>query len=139
MTFGFIWCFTLASYCQDRAAVKRAAMDYIEGFYYGDTLKIKRSIHSDLSKYGYSIDKTTKAYKGKQMTYERAIEFSRDVALDPQWAAPNGAIKKIKILDIQDKIACVRVKAYWGIDYMLMAKLNDRWMITKVLWQSVKK
>ncbi len=130
-------CFYLNSYSQDKAGIKRAALDYIEGFYIGDTMKIKRSIHPDLSKYGYSKNDETKAYKGHLMTYERAIGFAREVANDPQWAAPQGAVKKIKILDVQDKIASVKLTLYWGIDYLLMAKYEGKWMITKVLWQAV--
>ena len=136
---AFFCCFSFVSYSQDKAAIKRAALDYIEGFYEGDTMKIKRSLHPDLSKYGYRIDKKTKEYIGRQMTYERALNFARDVAKDPRWAAPEGAVKKVKILDVQDKIASVKLTAYWGIDYVLLAKLDGRWMIKKVLWQSVKK
>lgn len=125
------------SYSQDKAKIERAALDYIEGFYEGDTTKIKRSIHPDLSKYGYGRDKKTKAYKGHAMTYDRAVDYARDVLKDPRWAAPKDAVKKIEILDAQDKIACVKVTVYWGIDYLLLTRYDDKWMITKVLWQKV--
>lgn len=125
---------------QEQSKIKRAALDYLEGFYEGDTLKIKRSIHPDLSKYGFSKDRKTKAYKkGRTMTYKKAIGFAIDVLEDPQWAAPKGAVKKVEILDIQDKIANVKVTAYWGIDYLLLVKEKGKWMILKVLWQSTKK
>jgi hypothetical protein len=35
----------------DSAAVRRAAMDYIEGFYEGDTAKLVRSIRPEVFKY----------------------------------------------------------------------------------------
>lgn len=126
------------SFAQNNAGIERAALDYIEGFYEGDTTKIKRSIHPDLSKFGYGRDKKTKKYKkGNSMSYDRAIDFAREVANNPKWAAPKDAVKKIEILDVQDKIACVKLTLYWGIDYLLMAKNDNKWMITKVLWQSV--
>ncbi|MDY8135513.1 nuclear transport factor 2 family protein [Aquimarina sp. 2201CG5-10] len=125
------------SLAQENAEIERAALDYIEGFYEGDTTKIKRSIHPDLSKYGYSRDNKTKKYKGHPMSYDRAIAFAREVSDNSKWAAPKDAVKKIEILDAQDKIASVKLTLYWGIDYVLMAKIDNKWMITKVLWQAV--
>ncbi len=123
------------SYGQDKSKIERAALDYIEGFYKGDTTKIKRSIHPDLSKLGYGSK--SRGAKEHVMTYSKAIGFARDVAENPQWAAPKNAIKTIEILDAQDKIACVKLTLYWGIDYLLMVKYGDTWMISKVLWQSL--
>ena len=135
LTFLFISCSYMSAYSQDKVKIKRAALDYIEGFYTGDTLKIKRSIHPDLSKLGYG--RKSKGSKEHIMSYDRAIGFARDVANDPRLAASSDAVKKIEILDAQDKIACVKVTVYWGIDYLLMVKYGDKWMITKVLWQAV--
>ncbi|MDT7832325.1 nuclear transport factor 2 family protein [Flavobacteriaceae bacterium S356] len=137
LTFLLLFCFYMYSYGQDKTKIERAALDYIEGFYVGDTTKIKRSIHKDLSKIGYG--RRSKGYKEHIMTYEKALNFSRDVAKNPQYAAPKGAVKKIEILDAQDKIACVKLTVYWGIDYLLMVKHDDKWMITKVVWQAVEK
>jgi len=131
-----VFCFNMYSYGQDSTKIKRAALDYIEGFYEGDTMKIKRSIHPDLSKYGYEIDNKTKKYKGHPMSYEGAIDFTLDILNNPQWGAPKNAVKKVEILDVQDKIANVKLTVYWGIDYLLLVKYDDRWMITKVIWQA---
>lgn len=120
---------------QNNTDIERAAQDYIDGFYEGDTTKIKRSVHPDLSKLGYSFRE--EGIKEHIMTYERAVGFARDVANDPQYAAPKDAVQKIEILDVQDTIASVKLTLYWGIDYLLLAKIDDKWMITKVLWQAV--
>ncbi len=130
-----LFCFHINSYSQDLDKIKKAAQDYIEGFYEGDTTKIKRSIHPDLSKLGYGSK--SKGSKEHIMSYDRAISFAQDVANDPKWAAPKDAVKKIEIMDAQDKIACVKLTLYWGIDYLLMVKNGDKWMISKVLWQSL--
>ena len=129
--------FIVASNSNDHSDIKRAALNYLEGFYEGDVEKIKKSIHPDLSKYGYSKDDESKAYKGHPMSYERALEFAREVSENAEWAAPEDAIKKVEILDVQDKIACVKLTAYWGIDYLLLAKHNGNWMIMKVIWQGL--
>jgi len=137
LLFALISTICVSSYSQDNAEVKRVALDYIEGFYQGDTLKINRSIHKNLSKFGYGINQKSKKYVVHPMTYEGAINFALGVQQNPKYAAPNDAVKKIEILDIQDKIACVKLTVYWGIDYLLLAKENDKWMIVKVLWQEV--
>lgn len=136
LIFLLIFCFHLNSYSQNIDKIEKAAQDYIEGFYEGDTTKIKRSIHPDLSKLGYG--RKSEGSKEHIMSYDKAIDFAFDVANDPQWAAPKDAVRKIEIMDAQDKIACVKLTLYWGIDYLLMVKYGDKWMITKVLWQSVE-
>ena len=136
LIFLLIFCFHLNSYGQNIDKIEKAAQDYIEGFYEGDTTKIKRSIHPDLSKLGYG--RKSEGSKEHIMSYDKAIDFAFDVANDPQWAAPKDAVRKIEIMDAQDKIACVKLTLYWGIDYLLMVKYGDKWMITKVLWQSVE-
>jgi hypothetical protein len=40
-------------------------------------------------------------------------------------------------LDVRDQTAVVRVVAWWGQDYLQMAKHDGRWMIVHVLWQSL--
>jgi hypothetical protein len=50
--------------------------------------------------------------------------------------APATAPKKVELLDLLDQTAAVKVTAWWGTDYMLLAKYDGRWMISHVLWQS---
>jgi predicted lipid-binding transport protein (Tim44 family) len=38
----------------DREAVRRAVLDYVEGFYEGDSVKLARSIRPEVYKYGPS-------------------------------------------------------------------------------------
>src|SRR5690349_1523974 len=51
----------------DRAAVRAAVLDYVDGFYEGDSTKHVRSVAQDVYKYGYS--KRGEAYSGSQMTW----------------------------------------------------------------------
>jgi hypothetical protein len=34
-----------------------------------------------------------------------------------------------------DQTASAKLTAQWGIDYLLLARYDGRWMITHVLWQ----
>ncbi|MFT4665894.1 MAG: hypothetical protein ACI8YQ_000945 [Polaribacter sp.] len=44
-------------------------------------------------------------------------------------------LKKVEVLDVENNIASAKVTAFWGIDYMLLSKVGDKWMIEEVLWE----
>ena len=50
--------------------------------------------------------------------------------------APGTAPKEIELLDVQDQTAAAKLTAWWGTDYLLLAKYDGRWMIVHVLWQT---
>lgn len=120
----------------DSAAVRKAANDYIEGFYFGDTAKIYYSIDKNASKHGYyKSNKADTAFRKIPMSFSQMIGYSKNERNRPSEA--NANIRDIQILDLQSKIASVKLRAWWGIDYLLLTKLDDRWIIEKVLWQSL--
>ena len=49
----------------DEQSVRRAALDYIEGFYEGDGSKMHRSIRPEVAKYGFWRDGAS-AYEGSR-------------------------------------------------------------------------
>lgn len=134
--FQFLFCCSLTcafSQSADSTQVHRAALDYLEGFYEGDTLKLQRSFSPDLHKYGYYKDKSGK-YEGSQMTYSDAIAYAKNVLAKKQFPKPD-APKKVTVLEVQEQIACVKVVAWWGMDYLLLAKHDGTWRIEQVMWQ----
>jgi len=44
--------------------------------------------------------------------------------------------RQVDVLDVQDQTAAVKVTAWWGTDYLQLARYDGRWMIVHVLWQS---
>jgi len=120
----------------DEAGVRRAALDYLEGFYEGDDDKLRRSIHPEVSKFGFARPDPSQAYRGIPMSYEQMFEFAAGVR-EGRGVPPAGAPKEVLPLDVRDQTAVVRVVAWWGQDYLQMAKYDDRWMIVHVLWQSL--
>lgn len=115
--------------------VKSACMDYIEGFYEGDESKLKRSLSPNLLKFGYMKKRGTQDYASAgQMTYDEALGYARSVKESkkfPKADAPRG----VEIYDVDDNIAAAKVTAWWGFDYVLLAKVDGKWMIQQVLWQ----
>ena len=117
----------------DSLQVQRAALDYLEGFYEGDTLKLQRSLSPELHKYGYYKDKTGQ-YGGDKMSYADAIAFAKGVLVKKSFPKPD-APKQVTVLEVQEQIACVKVIAWWGMDYLLLAKHGGTWRIEQVIWQ----
>ncbi|MFN0177076.1 MAG: nuclear transport factor 2 family protein [Saprospiraceae bacterium] len=119
----------------DSLLVHRAALDYLEGFYEGDTIKLQRSLSPELHKYGYYKSKNGQ-YEGDKMSYSDAIAFARGVLAKQSFPKPD-APKQVTLMEVQEQIACVKVVAWWGMDYLLLAKHGDKWRIEQVMWQGL--
>jgi hypothetical protein len=115
--------------------VANAVTDYVDAFYFGDTAKILRSISPAVVKYGYYRKRDSTNYNGEPMSYREMLDYATSVKKRNN---PNAGKlpKKIEVLDFQDQTASAKLTAWWGTDYILLAKLNGKWMITHVLWQS---
>ena len=129
----FLLLFATASFAQTDG-IRAAVLDYVEGFYEGDTVKLKRSVASNLYKYGYWRDAKTSKYGGEQMTFREAVDYTKGVMTRKRFAKSD-APKNIVILDAEEQVAAAKLTAWWGIDYLLLAKHDGKWMIEQVLWQ----
>ena len=120
----------------DREQIKKAVLDYVEGLYTADTMRIYASVHPDLIKRGTFINRETQMYSSfKDMTFKELIDLSENWNKEGTRADP-GSIKKVEIYDVQDKTAAAKLTAVWGSDYIHLAKIDGKWMIMNVLWQT---
>jgi hypothetical protein len=117
---------------KDVEEVRQAVLDYIEGTYQVDPSRTKRSVHPDLAKLGFVQEGGT--YKGYRMTFASLVEaagtFNQDGCIAPD------APKAITVFEVLDQTASVKLEAWWGIDYLHLAKYDGKWMIINVLWQT---
>lgn len=120
----------------ERAGVERAVLDYVEGFYEGDTLKLKRSILPAVNKYGFYQPRGKTEYAGEPMSFQEMIDYALKVKQSNK-PAPSSSPKEVQVFDVLDQTACAKLTAWWGTDYLLLGKYNGKWMIVQVLWQSV--
>lgn len=118
----------------DRDAVRRAVLDYVDGFYLGDSTLHVRSVRPEVYKYGFSR-RPDSTYAGMQMTWQGFHNFANRVKASGR-PAPADAPKIIEIFEVADQTASAKLTAWWGIDYLLLGKFDGKWMITHVLWQS---
>lgn len=120
----------------DREGVRRAVLDYVEGFYEGDSVKLARSIQPELQKFGYFIPRDSTKYSGEGMPWPNVFSYAAQVRKRAR-PVPATAPRDVTIFEVLDQTASAKLTAWWGIDYLLLAKTDGKWMIRMVLWQSM--
>jgi hypothetical protein len=118
----------------DREAVRLAVLDYVEGFYEGDTARLVRSVSPEVRKYGYYRAKPGGPYVGEAMPFPEFLSYANRIRTGRSRTPPS-AVKDIVLFDVQDQTASAKLTAWWGTDYLLLAKDKGRWIILQVLWQ----
>jgi len=119
----------------DEIKVKEAILDYVEGIYLVDESRIKRSVSKTLTKIGYSKRRDATQYQTRNMTYEQLYNLAKTYNKEGR-VNPETAMKKIDIYEVTDQTATAKLSASWGMDYMHLAKIEGKWMIVNVMWQS---
>lgn len=137
--FSFILLFvitvTTASAQDKHLGVTRACLDYIEGFYEGDTVKLARTLKPSLYKIGFYKEKNAEKHTpAGSMSYRQALDYATNVRNKKNFAKAD-APKVTEVLNVGNSIAAAKVTAWWGIDYILLSKQNDKWMIESVIWE----
>lgn len=119
----------------EEEAVRKTCLNYLEGFYEGDTVKLKAALVPKLYKIGYWKSEGAEKHKfSNQMTYKAAVDYALDVKAKNQFA-PASAPKEVRIFEVAEHIAAAKVTAWWGIDYLLLSKEHGTWMIEEVIWE----
>ena len=116
----------------DSAAVRAAALDYIEGWYEGNPERMERAVHPDLAKRIVNTNPNGRSALGHQSAMTLVLNTRRGGGKDTPVAQQR---KEVRILDIFGNTASVRIDASTWIDYLHVAKWNGRWVIVNVLWE----
>lgn len=121
----------------DHRGVRDAVLDYVEGVYELKPDRIARSVHPTLVKQGLVRRGESEPYRGPvPMTYQQLHDLAGSWNKDHAQADPEIAPKTVEVFDVQDATAIAKLTAVWGTDYFLLAKLDGKWMIMQVLWQT---
>lgn len=116
---------------EDLEAIRRTALDYVEGWYEGDGEKMDRALHPDLAKRMVSVQDNQSQLN--VMGKEQLVQAARSGRGKSTPAAEQR--KDVKILDVYGKTATVRLDARDWVDYLHIVKWNGRWVIINVLWE----
>ena len=65
------------------------------------------------------------------MNFQQAKDYANNVSTKKNFAKPD-ASESALVLDIKNAIASARVTALWGVDYILLFKQNEKWVIEQV-------
>lgn len=119
---------------QDTLAITRTALDYIESQHTPNPAQMEKALHPLLVKRTFWKDQGTQ----KEYLYETTAESM--ILLAERYNKkgdkfPANPKKEVKLLDISDRTASVKLIANDWIDYMHLVKYNGQWKIVNVLWQ----
>jgi hypothetical protein len=124
----------LAATPEDIEGITQAARDYAEGWFTADVERMRRCLHPDLVKRSIQLDPQRGTWElrppanGQMMVAYTQDGGGRD--------APEAEKTfEITVLDVFRHIATVKVLSYPFMDYLHLAKLNNRWLIVNVLWE----
>lgn len=116
----------------DSAAIRAPALDYIEGWYSGNAERMERAVHPDLAKRIMNTDQRGRRVLGHQSAMTLVLNTRNGGGKE---TPPSEQRKDVRILDIFGNTASVRVDADSWVDYLHIARWNDRWVIVNVLWE----
>jgi hypothetical protein len=116
----------------DSAAIRQAALDYIEGYYQGDGPRMERALHPELAKRIVRTGPNGRSQLG-QMSAMTLVQGTRAGGGRDIPAAEQRA--DVRILDIYRNAASARIDAAGWVDYLHLARWNGRWVIVNVLWE----
>ncbi len=116
----------------DSAAIKQAALDYIEGWYEGNAERMEKALHPELAKRIVRTNKEGVSSLG-QMSAMALVQGTKRGG--GKSTPKENQLKDVTILDVYENAASVKVVASDWIDYLHMAKANGRWVIVNVLWE----
>jgi hypothetical protein len=120
----------------DHRGVRDAVLDYVEAVYLVQPERIAKSVHPTLTKQGM-VSRDGKSYSGPMpMNYQQLHALAGSWNIDNRNADPKTAPKTVEVFDVLSATAIAKLTASWGTDYFLLAKLEGKWMIMQVLWQT---
>jgi len=140
LSISAIFCISItmsAQTSQDTTAIKQASLDYLEGWYSGDTDRMEKALHPNLVKRRIATLPQTGADIIDQVSAASMVEYTKAGIGKKQ--AEEGQTNEVIILDIYKGIASVKAVSKDYIDYLHIGKVNEEWKILNVLWDVNKK
>ena len=114
-------------------AIVATALDYSDGAYSGDAVRMERAIHPDLNKLIFMRRSPAMGLSSNYSTFSGLVEMTRMAVLNLE---PDKRKTEVTVLESSDDVACVRLKSSQWCDYLQMVKAGGGWKIVNVLWTS---
>lgn len=118
----------------DTLLIRMASLNFIEGYYTGNVVRVEKAIHPKLVEKVLSRDKSGKFViqnmDAIQLIHKtKLVNYKNDLS-------DNDFDTKVIIFDIAKDIASVKVtqRKLNYIDYLHLVKINEEWKIVNVMW-----
>jgi len=119
----------------DTLLIHETALNYIEGLYTNDYLRMEKALHPELAKRVIKKDENGN-YRLSNMGYSELVYFAK-VWKPTKLNNPKKELKtEIIIYDISNGIATIKVtqNKYNFFDYIHAGKIDGEWKIINLLW-----
>jgi hypothetical protein len=116
----------------DAEAIRTCILDYFEGWFDGDAVRMDRALHPGLAKHAIGQDRD-RSQSLDITTKDEMVEATRQ-GRGRARDLPDRAIR-IDIASVSGDIASVVVHSAVYVEYALLARTADGWRITSTLWR----
>lgn len=117
---------------EDAAAIRACLLDYFEGWFDGDAVRMDRALHPGLAKHALGQDRARSETLDVD-TKDTMVKATRE-GQGRRQDVPDRAIR-IDVLGVSGDIACAVVHSAIYVEYSLLARTSDGWRITGTLWR----
>ena len=116
---------------EETEAIKKAALDYIEGAFSGDAERMERALHPEVNK----VVPVKVRQTGKTMLNKMGATMLIEIIRAKMELLPEEKRNiEVTVLDIMEDIAMVKVLSAIYYDYLQLAKIEGKWKIINILW-----
>jgi hypothetical protein len=112
----------------DKAAIRAAVADYIEGYYLSDTVRMERSLHPHFLKHTVSGAQAEVSIADKS-----GMEMVQEVRNKKEVTPVADRKEDITIFDIAGDVASAKLVASHWTNYVTLLKQDGQWKILSVV------
>jgi hypothetical protein len=116
----------------DAAAIRSCLLDYFDGWFDGDAVRMDRALHPGLAKHALGQDRARSEVLDVD-TKDTMVKATRE-GQGRRQDVPDRAIR-IDVLGVSGDIASAVVHSAIYVEYSLLARTSDGWRITGTLWR----
>jgi hypothetical protein len=113
-------------------AIERAALDYFEGWFEGDAVRMERALHPELAKRPGRVDDETEGGLGTLTAAEMIARTAEGVGTTRN--VPDLRID-VEVVDVFGDIATAIVRSSVYHEYLHLVRTAEGWKIVNALWQ----
>ena len=116
----------------DQEAITATALDFEQGWYTADGERMARALHPGFLMRHVGVDpKTGQDVVDQDVRREELISWTK---AGRGRTPPERQRHDVTVLDIFQNAATAKIIAWYGVDYLQLARWNGRWVIMSVLW-----